>query len=206
MWQRLFQLASQYDQSFDAVNYPSRVATQKSFSAGQDARNVTSINTTIAHLGKLYDTVGGLGNGGMTPLNLMVNGPHAAMDPNYAARVRSFKLAKTAVIDEMTRAFKGTGGSVHDVEQFEKSIQDSDSPQALYAAIGTGLDLLDGRLQALSDRYAMGMNRQVSPDYFLTEKSKATLNRIYGISGGTADASGPPTVPQVPGFKYLGVK
>jgi len=206
MWQRLFQWASQYDPSFDAVNYPSRVATQKSFSAGQDARNVTSINTTIAHLGKLSETIDNLGNGPFGPVNWMLNGPHEAMDPNYAAKQRAFKLAKTAVIDEMTRAFKGTGGSVHDVETFEKAIRDSDSPQALHAAIGTGLDLLDGRLQALADRYSTGMGRQVDPSFFLTPQAQATLSRIYGGGGVGEQASGPPTVPQVKGFKYLGVE
>jgi hypothetical protein len=53
--QELIAAASQFDPTLDAANAATRVATRKDFTSGQAAKNITSINTALGHLGTLWN-------------------------------------------------------------------------------------------------------------------------------------------------------
>lgn len=173
------------DPSFDAVNYNSRLKTRQDATSGKTAQNLTSFNTTIGHLGTFDKTIDELHNSGSPVWNTIANAVSGQTDTKFAAAKANFETAKTAVIDEMTRAFRGTGGNVHDLEQWEKNISSAASPQALHAAVRQAAELLKSRIDSVGDTYNRGMGTTKDPLELLTPKATESFNRL--LSGGGSD-------------------
>lgn len=186
--QALTSLIMQYDPSFDAVNYTSRNATRKDFTSGTSAKNITSFNTAIGHLGHLNDAIDGLGNTGYPLVNSAVNAVKRNVDPDFAARESRFNTARTAVTEELARAFKGMGATVTEVHEWEKKLSAADSPQALRAAIQEGVGLLQSRIDALGQQYNKGMGTSRDPLELLSPEARSTLSKITAGSSGHSTA------------------
>jgi hypothetical protein len=105
--------------------------------------------------------------------------------------MKDFEASKTAVVDELTRAFRGTGGNVHDLEQWEATINSADSPEALHRAVRKATQLLQSRVDALGDQYNRGMQMRVPKDAadFLSPKARGVYDRLLGASGGGQTAA-----------------
>lgn len=178
------------DPTFDAVNYTSRQQTRRNFTSGKAAQNVTAFNTAIGHLGALADSIDGLGNRSSPWYNRVTQPISENLDPKYAANLKKFEAARTAVADELTRAFRGSGGNVHDIIQWEKTINTADSPQALRAAVQQAAELLNSRIVSLGDEYNRGMGTTKSPMELLNPKAAAAFQHMLeGRTGG--GGSGP---------------
>lgn len=187
--QQLLSLVAQYDPSFDAANYGARAATRKDLATGKMGQNVTSLNTVIGHLGELADATDKLGNSGIPLLNQAGNTFAVAIgNKGKQTAVSNFNAAKTAAIDELTKAFRGTGGSVHDIEEWEKQINSSNSPDQLHATIKQGVHLLQSRIDAVGDQYNRGMGVTSDPVQLLTPKARSTLARLQGGAAPTSAA------------------
>jgi hypothetical protein len=52
-WQRVVQLATQADPTFDAGNYPARAAARKDFTSGPTSKTITGLNTLAHHISTL---------------------------------------------------------------------------------------------------------------------------------------------------------
>ena len=176
-WQRMLTEVSQYDPAFDAVNYQSRSRTRADLTSGPSAKNITSFNTAIGHLGTLYDKGEKLGNSWSDYYNKLAN---FVIERKGDPRVREFETAKSAVADELTRSFRLTGGNVHDIVAWEANLNASNSPDQLRGAIRTGVDLLRSRIDALGEQYNKGMGRTSDPLQLLTPKARETLARLPG--------------------------
>ena len=179
--QRMLQMMQQYDPNFDAVNYAARAKTRQDFASGKSAQNLTSFNTTMAHIDTLDKAIDGLGNSDYTWVNQAKNaaaGPLGMVKQQEA--LKKFTLAKTAAVDELTRAFRGTGGNVHDLVQWEKSLSEADSPKALKAATKQALGLLEGRINALGEQYNRGMGTTKDGISLLSPKAQAAYRRLTG--------------------------
>jgi hypothetical protein len=172
------------DPGFDAVNYNSRLQTRKNFTSGKAAQNVTAFNTAIGHLGTLYDSIDALGNRSSPWYNRATQAISENTDPKYAASLKKFEAARTAVADELTRAFRGSGGNVHDIIQWEKTINTADSPQALKAAVQQAAELLNSRISALGDEYNRGMATTKDPLELLNPKAAQAFRHL--LEGGRA--------------------
>lgn len=170
------------DPNFDAVNYNSRSQTRKNFTSGKAAGNVTAFNTAIGHLGTLYDSIDGLGNRSSPWYNRATQGISENLDTKYAANLKKFEAARTAVADELTRAFRGSGGNVHDIIQWEKTISTADSPQALKAAVQQAAELLNSRIVSLGDEYNRGMGTTKNPMELLNPKAASAFQHL--LEGG----------------------
>lgn len=160
--QKLLGLTAQYDPTFDVANAPARTAARKAFTSGAQGKNITSFNTALGHLGTLAQRTEDLHNSSLPLWNGVANLAESATgDP----RVTNFNVAKQAVVDELERAFKGTGGNVHEIRQWEDTINSSRSPAQLRGAIGQAADLLNSRIGAIRDSYnaAMGTTDQPLP-------------------------------------------
>lgn len=181
--QALTSLIMQYDPEFDAVNYASRNATRKDFTSGASAKNITSFNTAIGHLGHLHDAIDGLNNTGFPIVNAATNAIKRNIDPEFAARENKFNTARTAVTEELARAFKGMGATVTEVHEWEKKISSADSPQALKAAIQEGVALLQSRIDALGLQYNKGMGTSRDAIELLSPESRKTLEKLNGGGG-----------------------
>lgn len=98
------------------------------------------------------------------------------------------------MVAELTRAFRGTGGDVHDLEQWEKVLSESDSPQSLHAAVKQGVELLDSRIEAVGDQYNRGMGKTSDPLRLLSPKAQSALTRLRG-KGQPVDTAEPTAAP-----------
>lgn len=192
-WQRMISLVSQYDPSFDAVNYNSRNSTRRDFTSGKSAQNITALNTVIGHMGSLLDTAKTLNNTSFVPLNRAINSAETEMgDPRY----RQFDLARNAVSDELARVFRQTGMSDTEVGQWKENLNNAMSYDQIKGVIGQGLHLLDSRLQAIGEQYNRGMGTSSDPVKLLSPKSQQILRQIEAETG--ANVSFPTAVPGLP--------
>ena len=195
-WQQMIQMVSQYDPSFDAVNYNARASTRKDMTSGTGARNLTAINTAIGHLDSLDKAATALGNNDYPRLNQIWN----AIAPEVggtetAGKLRTFQQAKEAVANELMRVFRGTGASSADTQKWAETINQSDSPAALKSSIKSAVDLLDSRIEALNEQYKRGMGTTSDVMEMVNPKSKTTLERLRG---GGQETAGKVTAPAAP--------
>jgi hypothetical protein len=186
-WQNMLRLVSQYDPSFDAVNYNARAKTRADFVAGKSAQNITSFNTAIGHLDSLDKAIEPLGNTRFGWLNPMLQaGKSATGDTQFQAAQKDFMAKRQAVTDELTRAFRGSGGNVHDIVGWEQTLNSADSPQALHAAVKSAVDLLKSRIEAVGDTYNRGMGTTRSPLTLLSPHAQEAITRLGGSTGDSA--------------------
>lgn len=180
-WQQMYRLVAQADPNFDMVDYNARAKTRNDFAAGKSAQNITSFNTAIGHLGNLDKSIDDLNNSNFPGWNKLSNWANVeGGNTRYQSALKNFQTAKQAVADELTRAFRGSGGSVHDVESWEKTLNEADSPQALHAAVANAVDLLHSRVEALGDQYNRGMGTTRDPMTLLSPHALQTLKDITG--------------------------
>jgi len=206
MGQQLLSDVAQYDPTFDAANAGAREATRKAFTSGKQGQNISSFNTALGHLGTLAQRAEDLHNGSFPLWNGIANSVESAVgDP----RKSNFNIAKTAVVDELTRAFRGTGGNVHDLEQWEANISAAQSPAQLRGAIQQAAQLLQSRVQAMGDSYNAGMGTTDQPlpllnahanDALARFQSKDYLEKGYGAVAPLLGGDNQPPVVGPPGM------
>ncbi len=179
---------TQYDPSFDAINYNARAQTRKDFTSGKAAQSATALNTVLGHLDTLSGAADNLNNfGGVaTPLNKVVNPIENAFgDPRY----RQFDNTRKAVADELTRVWRGTGGSEGDIKTWTDTLNNAGSPEQLHGVIKNIGDLLQSRMDSLSEQYRKGMGTAADGLQLLTPKSQAILDRLEQKAGGSSGSS-----------------
>ena len=186
-WQQMLQAVAQYDPSFDAVNYNARYRTRVDFTSGPSARAMTSFNTAIGHLGTLLDAAEKLNNRDWPVYNTVANYLTTQRgDP----RVVEFNTAKQAVSDELTRAFRMTGGNVSDIKGWEENLSSAGSPAQLRGAVRQAVTLLASRIDAIGQQYRRGMGTTSDVLDLLTPHAKATLKKLPGGSDLIEEESG----------------
>ncbi len=195
-WQRLLQMASQYDPSFDATQYNVRMGVRKDFTAGTSARAVNSLNTVIGHIDTLKKRADEL-TPSWSPLYNRVR--NIARTQGGSPVVKNFNTARDAVATELTRVFRGTGGSEKDIQAWKEQLDSAGSPEQLKGVINQSLDLVDSRIDALRSQYEKGMGRPMDFS-LLTPKALATLEGLRGRAVSNAPAVG--TVED--GYKFKG--
>lgn len=182
------------DPQFDAVNYNARLKARQSFTSGKDRANLTSFNTTIGHLEELQKAADDLRNSNFPAWNKYIANPVAEQfDPKFQAALKRFQAARTAVSDELTRAFRGSGGNVHDIIQWENAINSGDSPEAIGSAVRTAANLLESRIQSVGESYNAAMGTTKDPLSLLAPHAQEAFNNLKAgkRAGGAAPAAGP---------------
>lgn len=179
--QALMRLVGQYDPSFDLVNYNSRSKARQDFTSGKSAQNVTSFNTAIGHLGTLDKAIDKLKNSDFPSYNSVSNWlANETGDKDFQKARADFQNSKTAVTEELTRAFRGTGGNVHDIIEWDKSLNEASSPAALHQAVKTAIELLKSRIESVGDQYNRGMGTTKDPMQFLSKKAQDAIKNLDG--------------------------
>ena len=180
-WQNMLQMVSQYDPTFDAVNFNSRVSTRKDFTSGKSAQATTALNTVIGHLDTLSKASDALNNTSYPAFNNIANWmANNSGDP----RVKEFDNTRKAVVDELTRVWRGTGGSEGDIKSWTDTLGAANSPAQLHGVIKNIGDLLESRINALGDQYKRGMGTTEQGLELLTPKSRSTLNQLEQKASG----------------------
>lgn len=200
--QQLLADAAQYDPSFDAANLPARTATRKAFTSGTQAKNVTSFNTALGHLQSMALAVEGLRNGNIPLLNAVGNTVRPNVgDTKTAAALSRFGIDRQAVVEELTRAFKGGQPDVHGVKGWEAMLSPNAAPETLRAGISEAAKLLQSRVDAMHQSYNQGMGTTDQPLPMLTPHALDALSTLQGddyLKHGTfvpAGNDGPSVIP-----------
>jgi len=174
-WQQMISAVSQYDPSFDAVNYNARQKTRNDFTSGKSATSINALNTVIGHLQTLSDAADGLNNSSIPGVNKLTNFLASNTgDP----RVKVFNTAKKAVVDELTRAYRGTGGSEADIKSWAENIDAANSPEQLHSVIAQMGHLLESKVTALGEQYNQGMGTTANPIQLVTPHARGVLTKL----------------------------
>ncbi|HZQ71694.1 MAG TPA: hypothetical protein VFB08_02160 [Burkholderiales bacterium] len=182
-WQDMLSSVAQYDPAFDAVNYNARAKTRGAFLAGKEGQSLNALNTVMGHFDSLEKAGTALDNTSFPLVNRAVNAIGGQVSPDLKGRLNAFNIARQAVSSEMERAYRGTGGNVTELEQWKKSLDSADSPQAMRAAIKEGVKLLSSKIDALGDQYNKGMGTTKQGLELLNPKARATYQRLLGDEG-----------------------
>jgi hypothetical protein len=181
---QLIAAAKAADPSFDMAQYPARAAMVKSLASGPLQQTLTSVNTTIQHLGELDNQVESLGNTNFTPWNSVKNAYESATG-NPAQT--TFAQTAQAAADEMAKFFKGAGASdVQSIRDWQSTLSSASSPAQLHAAIQNAVgNLMQAKLNTIQEQYQKVMGGQQLPG-FLSSQSLATLSKM-GINPASLD-------------------
>lgn len=200
-WQNMVTMVSQYDPNFDQINYNTRTATRKAFTSGAESKSLNALNTVMGHLDEFDKAAAALNNTGFTMWNQAVNTIGGKVNPELKARLNRFDLTKQAVVDEMEKAYRGSGGSQAGIDAWKKTVDSADSYQALQASMQQGVRLLESKIGALGDQYNKGMGTSAHGLELLNPKARATFERLSG--GGSATRGAVNTAPVSPNVQQL---
>jgi hypothetical protein len=181
-WQGILQHAANAEPGFDLTKWQGRVGTAKDFSSGQAAKNVTSLNTVIGHLGSLMEASDKLNNSQSPMWNYVANSVSQGVGN---PEVKKFEITRNAVADEMAKVFRSSGMSDTEIKAWKETLSTSNSPPQFKAVIGQGIELMNSRLDALKDQYRRGAGRD-APE-MLSSKAQETLTKLQKWAGGDGD-------------------
>jgi hypothetical protein len=196
-WRQVMEEVRQYDSSFNQQRYK----TFSEFATGKDAANLASFNTAISHAADLNNTINDLQKqrffgGAFGPVNAMQDWYGRNVGGDLQNNLLAFQAGKTALTEELTRAFRMAGGNVHDIEEWSKALDSANSPEGLHFAVKKMMDLLNGRVGAVAAKYN---NAMVPPggivrrtEDFLSPSAEAAMKRLRAPSSGAAPAPAKP--------------
>lgn len=190
-WQTATAATQQYDPTFDATNWPSRVAGVKDFSAGKSSEMVRSANQTLAHVNSLLDSADALHNGNYPALNWAGNKMNEATGGGEPG---AFRTNAHAVAEEMSKVFKGANMSDAEIHAWEENLSPNMSPAQQRAQIAKLSELLHGSLNALEEKRltAIGPMAAEKQGPLIKPEGQAVLKRIdaWLKAGNSAGAGG----------------
>lgn len=176
LWKTVIQASADLDPGFNAQQYQIRQNVRKSFTSGQDAKNVTSINTLVGHLDSLKKSAERLNNSDLQIWNKLAN---YGITQTGDARVTKFNMDLGAVESELATVFKQTGATDQEIKAWRERINSSQSPEQLRANINEAVTLMGSRLEALHNKYTSAMG-PFSQFQILSPKSRKILSGIVG--------------------------
>ncbi len=186
--QNLVSAVAQYDPSFDAVNFGARSATRKGFTSGKEAQSINAINTVMKHLDEYIKAGDELNNGSSRMINSVVNGVQSSFgDP----RRTRFDTTRNAVVDEVEKAYRGSGGSQAGIDAWKENMSSSQSPEQIKASGQQLIRLLEGKIEALGDQYSKGMGVTKNGLELLSPGAQSVYNKIMADSKPQTSATQP---------------
>lgn len=180
-WQGMLQSVMQYDPSADATNLPTRSATRKDFTSGKSAISINAMNTVLGHLESLSDNADALKNSWSPAWNSVAN---AVVNQTGDPRIKQFDTTKKAVVDELTRVWRGAGGSEGDIKTWSEQINSANSPAQLHGVIHQMGELLHSKINSMGEQYKQGMGTSETPIRLLTPQSQKVLDKLDARDGG----------------------
>jgi hypothetical protein len=174
--QALMQQVLQYDPTASAINLDSRRKTREAFTSGQESRAINSANTVTGHLVGLSHAIDQLDNTGFD----WVNGPAQALGSHFGNKATQkalgdFGFYKTAVANELTKVFRGSGGAEADIQAWVKQLDSAKSPVELHATVNSMVEGMMSRLDALGEQYSQGMGKTTDPLDLLSPHARKAL-------------------------------
>ena len=176
--QQIMSAVADLDPAFDASQWNLRNSTRKEFTSGSAAKNVTSLNTMIQHLGEMADASKALDNSKYPLWNMVTN---KAAESSGDPRITRFKTISHAVADEAGKLFRGTGGTTdNETIAMQAVLGENAAPAQQMEAAKTLIHLASGRLDAMKDQWNNAF-RGTQDFEFLTPKSQSILKDKLGV-------------------------
>lgn len=199
-WQGMLNAVSQYDPSFDAVNYNARSQARTKFTSGKEGQMVNNLNTAIGHLQELDQATEALHNSNYPWWNWLANNVDTLRGKN---EVTNFDAVAHRVVPELVGAYRAGGGTESDIQTGLKDFSHDASPDQNHGALQETAKLLESKVRALQDQYNQGMGTTENGLTLLRPDARAALDRLQGKQGSqsTAQSSAfkiPPGAPAAP--------
>lgn len=180
------------DPTYDEKEYTSRQKLSSDWASGKTRDSMVATNTVVRHLQEMMTAIDDLApftaNTFAKARNPAAYTMNAQTNPKMRKAIRAFETARDAVADELTRVYRGTGGSVHDIEGWKKNAD-------LYAAtdekktfINEAAKLMFGRIDSAVDNYKATMRKAPPPGQGLTSGSIDTLKKL-GVDVGALNSA-----------------
>jgi spore germination cell wall hydrolase CwlJ-like protein len=191
--QRLAQDVTQADPSFESGNATARVKTRNEFmtgGVGSPAGQITAGNTALQHAGEMSDALermkegGGimrdLGNAGIPVVSYAANQikNKSVQGTPEGAALNDFMTAKNHFSEEVTKFYAGSAGSEAERTRALANLDAAKSLPELRSAIKTEVNLMQGKVNALQDRWKNGMGPLVPEFPLIQPKSQDAINRV----------------------------
>lgn len=197
--QSLMNAVMQYDPSASEANLATRKATRISFTSGKDSDAIGSLNTAIFHAGNLLKNAKDLNNTSSPLYNAIVN-PIAenigVTNSNKAFQKAAAKTQddSTALGHELAKVFRAQGMSEGEAKDWQNKFSTNKSPAQIKDAVDEAINLMDGRLYQLGQKYQQGMGKAIDPLQLLSPKARETYQQIRGTA-----PEAQPISPNMPG-------
>lgn len=193
-WMKIIHEVMQYDPSFDTatINSNARAKVRQDFTSGKSADQIRAMNTAIGHLDQLSKLTDALKNRDMKLYNAIANS--IMSNTTGWTGQTDFDTVSSRVAEEITRIWRGTGGSESDIQRDLGTLSSSRPPSQLHSAIGNLGSLIESQLQSLEERQKVGLGIGANIPV-VSGQSRQTLQKLESKSGGAAAPSGGGTVP-----------
>lgn len=194
-----------FPNDYDTVLNGQRADTVKDFANGKSSVTVANLNQAISHGVGLVNAFANLKNSGGfggPVLNYIGNQVAHAGDSGPQG---AFDINRKAFVDELAGVFKMTGATDSEIRAWDQTLSMNDTPATFNAKMGKALELLQGRLDSLANKYEIGTKttlRQAGD--LLSPQARQQLQYIESKIGGAspepsmtgAAPSTPPSAPQ----------
>lgn len=179
----------QYDPGFNMSDYPTQVATKRSFNAGDGAKSVRSINQLIGHLKQLQVDGNKLNNTNVLPVvvNPLANAVAGQLSPESQKNQAAYNRTADAVANETETMLRGSSISgVDERKKVRSSLGQNISPASLQGAIDSTIELMNSRLRELDDQYTKGVGR--GRDFSVLNPQSAAILKSFGVDPSSLDS------------------
>lgn len=170
-----------YDPTYDETQWGAKSALRKSFTSGNDSKNIQSLNMVAHHLDLLDKANDALDAGNVQLLNQIAKGYNLKVAGQSPQAV--FDAVKTAVAGELGTTFKGASATDPEIASISSTIDSTLSKRINKNVIAADVGLIQGRLKALQFKYEQGMNKPA--DFrVISPEAEQIFNRLGGGGGG----------------------
>lgn len=171
----MFQRVLQAYPDFKGTEYPARQKLVNDFTSGPESQKIVQLNQAIAHSGTLLRLGEDMQNGDSRDLNALIN--------NIANRtgnpaINNYDLASQAVAEELMRVFRQVSASEREAADFERKLKSNLAPGQIRGALQTGVELLNGRIQALNNKWNSGMSTTGGYPNILSPEAQQVITRL----------------------------
>ncbi len=186
-----------YDPDWSQIRYNTIAKAMPNFTgSGVEARNMTSQDMAMQHIGSALDNIRKLDQGNVVSWNKLRNVVKGQYDPETQAVLGGLGTDVQAIQNELTTSFRGSGHpSEREALQWAQKI-DYNNPAGLRGALQEAASLLGGRIAAAGHRYndAVGDTYARDPLSWMSTKGTASYNRALNLDPVKGEGSAKPTL------------
>jgi hypothetical protein len=171
-----------YDPTFDAASYPTKVALKKAYQGGgKNFQELQALETVSHHMGKLVESAKALDPSDWKVVNnirnIMSDNPVIGRDNPALVR---FRNDLNTVQHELGNAYHAGHITDTSLKAFQQAIADNMSTPGLKAAIGEMGGLLEGKIRANANSFTSSFPGRALPGEFkgLSDKAAEAFTRI----------------------------